>query len=291
MTAALGRRLDLGSADRAVWVGSSFTGMPSVLHIVLCIVCACLAGAAWGGIAGLLRATTGANEVITTIMLNWVAIYSGLFLFGLGGPLQSHTDKLVPVSNDIAAGAKLPVFWGDPELQGLHIGIFIALAATILFWILLNRSVTGYEVRAVGFNPDAAEYGGIHAGRTYTKVMLICGGFAGLAGAIDVLGWQFRIATNDVQISQVGFFGIAVALLGRNTAIGTLLGALLFAGLITGTSVRNLDPTVFEPQLATNLTSMIQGLVVLFVSTDIIVLYLWRLRRRRRASTDVAVAA
>ena len=146
------------------------------------------------------------------------------------------------------------MFWGDPELQGLHIGLFIALVALVVFWVLLNRSVAGYEARAVGFNPDAAEYGGIHAGRTYVKVMLWCGGFAGLAGAIDVLGWQFHVATNDIQNAGVvgaGFIGIAVALLGRNTATGVLFSALLFGALINGTSVRNLDPAVFPPELAT----------------------------------------
>jgi general nucleoside transport system permease protein len=127
--------------------------------------------------------------------------------------------------------------------------------------------------------------------RNYIVVMAICGAFAGLAGTLDVLGWQFRIAVNDVQIGNLGFFGIAVALLGRNTAVGTFFSALLFGALITGTSGRTLDPTVFDPALATNLTSMIQGLVVLFVSTDVIVLWLWRLRRKRRASTEVAVAA
>jgi ABC-type uncharacterized transport system permease subunit len=266
----------------AVWVGSSFAGMPSVLHIILSILAACAAGAAWGGIAGLLRATTGANEVITTIMLNWVAIYGGLFLFGLGGPLQSDTDKSVPVSNDIAAGAKLPVFWGDPELQGLHIGLFISLAALLVFWVVLNRTRMGFEVRAVGFNPEAARSAGISVGRNYFLVMAICGTFAGLAGSLDVLGWQFRVATNDVQISEVGFLGIAVALLGRNTAIGTMFAALLWAGLVTGTSVRNLDPEVFEPALAANLTRIIQGLVVLFVSADILIIYLWQLRRKIR---------
>jgi simple sugar transport system permease protein len=110
--------------------------------------------------------------------------------------------------------------------------------------------------------------------------MCICGAFAGLAGSLDVLGWQFRIATNDVQVSQIGFLGIAVALLGRNTAIGTLFSALLFGALLTGTSVRNLDPTVFQPELAGALTSIIQGLIVLFVSADILVIYIWRLRRR-----------
>jgi general nucleoside transport system permease protein len=266
----------------AVWVGSSFAGMPSLLHIVLCVIAACAAGAAWGGIAGLLRATTGANEVITTIMLNWIAIYSGLFLFGLGGPLQSDTDTSVPVSNDIVEKAKLPVFWGDPQLQGLHIGLFIALAMLLVFWVILNRTRTGFEVRAVGFNPEAARSAGISVGRNYVLVMALCGLFAGLAGSLDVLGWQFRVATNDVQISEVGFLGIAVALLGRNTAIGTMFAALLWGALVTGTSVRNLDPEVFEPALAANLTRIIQGLVVLFVSADILVIYLWQLRRKIR---------
>jgi general nucleoside transport system permease protein len=275
----------------AVWVGSSFGGMPSLLHIVLSILAACLAGAAWGGIAGLLRATTGANEVITTIMLNWVAIYGGLFLFGLGGPLQSDTDKSVPVSGDVVAGAKLPVFWGDPELQGLHVGLFISLAALLVFWVILNRTRMGFEVRAVGFNPEAARSAGISVGRNYFLVMAICGTFAGLAGSLDVLGWQFRVATNDVQVSEVGFLGIAVALLGRNTAIGTMFAALLWAALVTGTSVRNLDPSVFEPALAANLTRIIQGLVVLFVSADILIIYLWQVRRRlrgKRASPEDA---
>ena len=269
----------------AVWVGSSFAGMPGFLHIVLAIVAACLAGAAWAGIAGLLKATVGANEVISTIMLNYTAIYVGDYLFGLGGPLQNGAQRSVPVSNDVVPGAKLHVFWGDPELQGLHIGIFIALAAVLVFWVILNRSTTGYEVRAVGLNPEAARYGGINVGRNYFLVMAVCGAFAGLAGSMDILGWEFHQATNDIQISQVGFFGIAVALLGRNTASGTAVAALLFGALLSGTSQRNLDPTIFEPELASNLTFIIQGLVVLIVSADVIVLSMVirarRLIRRR----------
>jgi general nucleoside transport system permease protein len=271
----------------SVYVGSSLDGTPALLHVVLAIVAGCLVGALWASIAGLLKATTGANEVISTIMLNWTAVYIGIYLFGIGGPLHSDdpASKSIPVSNDVLESARLPVFWGDPELQGLHIGIFIAVAVAVAFWVLLNRSVTGYEVRAVGFNPDAAEYGGISAGRNYVKVMAICGVFAGLAGALDVLGWQFRLATNDVQISQVGYYGIAVALLGRNTAGGTVLAALLFGALLNGTSVRNLDPAVFEPQLATNLTYIIQGLIVLFVSAPVLVEMMspGRLRRRLAA--------
>jgi ABC-type uncharacterized transport system permease subunit len=263
----------------AVWVGSSFAGMPGFLHIVLAIVAACAAGAAWAGIAGLLKATVGANEVISTIMLNYVALWVGVYLFSLGGPLQNDRDPSVPISNDVVDKAHLPVFWGDPVLQGLHIGLFIALAAVFVFWIILNRSTVGYEVRAVGLNPEAARYGGMNVAKNYVLVMAICGLFAGLAGSLDVLGWQFRLATNDIQISQIGFLGIAVALLGRNTAVGTVAAALLFGGLLSGTSQRNLDPSIFEPELAANLTTIIQGLVVLVVSADVLVLTL--LRRAR----------
>ena len=265
----------------AVWVGASFAGMPSVLHIVLAILAAIAGGALWAAIAGVLRAATGANEVITTIMLNWTAVWVGIYLFSRGGPLQNARQPEVPVSDDVVPGARLPVFWGDPELQGLHIGIFIALAAAIAFGIFIRRSTRGYEARAVGLNPEAARYSGIRVGPTYVWVMALCGVFAGLAGAIDVLGWQFRIATNDIQVSQIGFLGIAVALLGRNTAVGTCVAALLFGALLQGTSTRNLDPSVFDPALASNLTIIVQGLVVLLVTADALIVWLVRRRRRR----------
>jgi simple sugar transport system permease protein len=278
----------------AVWSGSSWEGMPHGIHVVLCMLLATMAGAAWAGIAGALRAITGANEVITTIMLNWIAIWLGVYLFSLGGPLQNDTQPDVPISNDVVSGAKLKVFWGDPELQGLHIGIFIAIAAAVVYWVLLNRSTKGYEARAVGFNPEAARYSGIKVGKTYVLVMGTCGALAGLAGSLDVLGWQFHLATNDIQGTQLAFLGIAVALLGRNTAIGTCLAALLFGAMVNGTSVRNLDPAVFEPELAQNLTTVIQGMVILFVSADVLVLFLYnKFRRRRRPASiePVEVAA
>jgi general nucleoside transport system permease protein len=275
----------------AVWVGSSFAGTPAFLHVLLAIVAACVAGAAWAGIAGLLKATVGAHEVISTIMLNYIAIWVGVWLFSLGGPLQNDRDPNLPVSNDVVEGAKLPVFWGDPVLQGLHIGIFIALAAVVVFWLLLNRSTTGYEVRAVGLNPEAARYSGMSVGRNYVLVMAICGLFAGLAGALDILGWQFRLATNDIQVGLLGFTGIAVALLGRSTASGTVAAAALFGALLSGTSQRNLDPSIFEPELATNLTYIIQGLVVLLVSADVLVLSLLRRGRGLLAGRSRAAPA
>jgi ABC-type uncharacterized transport system permease subunit len=267
----------------AVWIGSSFEGLNPFLHITLAIAVATLAGAVWAGIAGFLKATVGAHEVITTIMLNYTAIYIGSFLFGVGGPLQSSTQSSVPFSNDIVEGAKLPLIWGDPLLQGLHIGLFLALAALVSYWVILNRTTLGYGVRAVGFNPEAARYGGIGVRRNYFLAMAISGAFAGLAGAIDILGWQFRLSTGAIDSGTLGFTGIAVALLGRNTAVGVFFAALLFGSLYTGTSTRNLDPEIFQPELASNLTLLVQGLVVLFVGADLVIL--WLLRRVRRPST------
>ena len=275
----------------AVWIGTSFDDMQPFVHVLLAVVAATLAGAAWAGIAGFLKATVGAHEVITTIMLNWIAIYVAQFLFGLGGPLQDDAQPEIPISADVVPGAKLPVFWGDPEFQGLSIGIFIAVAALVVYWIVINRTTLGYSVKAVGFNPEAARYGGISVARNYFLAMAIAGSFAGLAGSMDVLGWQFHIATSDINASQIGFIGIAVALLGRNTAVGVGLSALLFAALLNGTSTRNLDPEVFEPQLASNLTVLIQGLVVLFVGADVIILSLLSRLRRRPAKTPRSASA
>jgi ABC-type uncharacterized transport system permease subunit len=261
-------------AVMAVWIGSVFPNMEPVLHIVLAVVVAGLVGAAWAAIAGWLRAAVGTHEVISTIMLNWIAIWVATYLFQADGPLQSKTQAGNPVSNTIVQNAHLPVIWGNPLLQGVDVGIFISLAAAIVFWAIMNRSTLGYEIRAVGHSPDAARAAGINVGRSYVKTMAICGVFAGLAAAVDVLGWEFQLSTGDIISSQVGFLGIAVALLGRNTAIGTVFSALLFGALETGTSVRSLDSNVFNPELASQLTLIIEGLVVLLVSTDLIALRL-----------------
>jgi simple sugar transport system permease protein len=213
-------------------------------------------------------------------MLNWIVFWFAAYLFGIGGPAQSSTQALVPVSNDVAPNTHLHVFWGSPILQGLHIGFFIAIAALVAYWIVLNRTTLGFEVRAVGFNPEAARYAGISVAKNYFLAMAISGTAAGLAGAIDVLGWKFRVGVDDIQGSTIGFIGIAVALLGRNTAVGIFFSALLFGALVNGTSTRNLDPSVFQPELASNLTLMIQGLVLLFVGADVLVIYLWRTRRK-----------
>ena len=263
-----------------VQFGVWFAGMPKPLHILIAILAATLAGAVWAGIAGILKATVGAHEVITTIMLNWIALWLGSYLVGFNGPMQDPRAVSAPVTRPIADSAKLHVFWGNPALQGLHIGFFIAIGALVVYWILLKRTTLGYEVRAVGFNPEAARYGGISVPKSYFLAMAISGAFAGLAGAIDILGWEFRLDLTVVQSVQIGFIGIAVALLGRNNPVGIFFAALLFGALLTGTSTRNLDPTVFKPELAGNLTRIIQGLVVLFVGADLLIVYFWATIRK-----------
>jgi len=273
----------------AVWVGSSFASMAHFPHVLLAIGAAALAGALLAGIAGFLKATVGAHEVVVTIMLNWIMFYGGQWILGEGGPLNHNVAT--STSADVAASAKLPTFWGVGVLQGAHVGLFLGIAALIVYALILKRTTLGYEVRAVGFNPDAARYGGINVGRSYFLAMAIAGTFAGLGGAMDVLGWEYRVAASTISLSQIGFLGIAVALLGRNTAIGTGLAALLFGALLTGTSQRNLDPSIFKPELASNLTLLIQGLVVLFVGADLLILSVWNWRKKLRPKRTQAAPA
>jgi len=274
----------------ANWLGVSLAGLGTFPHIVLVLVASTLAGALWAGIAGFLKATVGAHEVITTIMLNWIAYYVAQWIFGDGGPLQNSTSPTTPISDDVASSAKLPVFWGQQQLQGLHIGFFIALAALVVFHLVLNRTTTGYEVRAVGFNPEAAAYGGISVKKNLIRAMAISGAFAGLAGALDMIGYLYHYGSLDVPVSAVGFLGIAVALLGRNTAVGVGFAALLFAALLFGTT-HGLTSTVIKPELAGQLTYIIQGLVVLFIGADILILYVWNSRRKLRRNRAAAETA
>ena len=263
--------------------------LPPVPLVLLSVVGAMAAGAGLAAIAGFLKATRGSHEVITTIMLNWIVIWVGTYLFGFEGPLQNDQSSEIPVSNTIADDARTTHagVWGHPDLQGLPwISLGVAFTSLVVYSLLLNRTTLGYEVRAVGFNPEAARYGGISVARSYVLAMGIAGGFAGLAGALDVLGWKFRLDTTDFT-GTIGFIGIAVALLGRNTAVGVGLAALLFAALQTGTSTRNLDPEIFPPELATPLTVIIQGLIVLFVGAGIVILLLLR-RIRARGQASVA---
>ena len=266
----------------SLWVGTHLHGTARPLHVVLGITAGILGGMVWGGIAGVLRATVGAHEVITTIMLNWVAIFGGQYLVELGGPLQGSNPSL-PRSDLIDGSARFWVFWANPaeHIQGMHIGILLAIAGLAVYFLILNRTTLGFAIRAVGFNPEAARYSGMPVRRSYFLALAIAGAFAGLAGAVDVLGYKYAVDASDFA-SGVAFTCIAVALLGRNKPIGIFFAALLFAGLQTGTSSRHLDPEIFEPALASDLSTMIQALVIFFVGADLLILYIWRLRRHLR---------
>jgi simple sugar transport system permease protein len=275
----------------AIYFGTHLDGLPPVLHVTVTILAGVLAGFVWAGIAGLLKATVGAHEVISTIMLNWIAIWTGKWLLEAPDGFLQGADPTLPRSDNIFDSAKLPAIWG--ALQPLHAGIFIALFALIVYHVLLNRTTLGFEVRAVGFNPDAAAYGGISVRRNYFLALAIAGAFAGLAGAIDMVGWKYRLTSTEFDANFYGFTGIAVALLGRNKAVGILLAALLFGALQVGTSPRQLDPEIFNPELATELATMIQALIIAFVGAEFLILFLWRARgkigfRPRRTAPEQA---
>jgi ABC-type uncharacterized transport system permease subunit len=258
----------------ALYVGTHLPDLNRPTHVVLAIIAGIVGGAIWGGIAGLLRATVGAHEVITTIMLNWIAIFGGQYLFELGGPLQGALPGL-PRSEVVVDSSKLWILWSPY----LHAGLLVAVGALVVYYVILNRTTLGYEVRAVGFNPEAARYSGIAVRRSYFLALAISGAFAGLAGAIDIIGFKYSVDTSDFGTNAVGFTAIAVALLGRNKAIGIFFAGILFAALNTGTSSRQLDPEVFEPALASDLSTMIQALVIFFVGAELLILYIWRARR------------
>jgi simple sugar transport system permease protein len=262
------------------WVGATFgflvaEWLGGTAGMVLGTVAGLLGGALYGAIPGALKAFRGAHEVITTIMLNWIAIYSLQYLFGIGGPLADASSG-EPISKALPDSATYPQIWGT--IQGVTIGIFISLGMVVVYWVLLNRTTLGYEVRAVGFSPEAARYGGVSVRRSIVLAMAISGAFAGLAGAGQVLGVSHQIASTDVPATAIGFTGIAIALLGRNTAVGITLSALLFASLDSGS--RFLSGS-FSPELANSLATIIQGVIILLVGGETVVR--WLLTRRKLA--------
>lgn len=254
-------------AMAAAYVGFAIP-MPPVIHLLAAILAGVLAGAVWGGSAGFLKARFGANEVITTIMLNWIAV-NGLN-YALKTPLFTGANSSQPVSPAVADSASLPQLLG-PQFR-LHLGLLLAVAAIGFLWWLMSRSSIGFKFRAVGSNPRAAEVAGIDVGRSALGVMLVAGGLVGLAGAVHVLGTEHRL-TGGIA-GSVGFDAITVALLGRSGPVGILLAGLLFAAL--GTGGRFMETTQGVPL---DLVQVIQALVVLFIAAPPLVRTLVGLRR------------
>jgi len=254
----------------AGWVGFSVHGWPGFIELPLAILAGFAAGALWGFVPGLLKARTGAHEVITTIMLNYVAIY--LTYYFLGTRIFQRPGRSDPISKAVDSGAMLP------NLAGLnlrvHAGVILAVLVAIAVYFLLWRTVVGFEFRAVGANPDASRTAGIGVGRVVVLAMSMAGGLAGLAGANVILGVQYSVTPGFS--SGVGFDGITVALLGRGNPAGVIAAALLFGGLRAGAV--QMQASTSTP---VDLVQVIEALVIMFVAAPALIRALFRLRTER----------
>ena len=252
-------------------IGASYVGfhfeLPVVLHTIAAIAAALLCAGLYGGFVGLLKARTGAHEVIVTIMLNYVAGYFLLWILSTGPFLRpGRQDPLAP---EVQMSSRLPHLFGS-ELRA-NLGFFIALLAAGAVWWLLNRSTWGFKFRAVGANAAASKTAGISVGRSTTTVMFIAGALAGLGGAVQILGSEPAL-TAGVG-GTFGFDAITVALLGRGTPLGTVFAALLFGALRAGGLTMQAST-----ETPLDLILVIQALVVLFIAAPALIKAIFRLK-------------
>ena len=275
----------LVAAAAAGWVGFTLS-LPVPLHLALAVVAGIAAGAVWAGIAGVLKATTGAHEVIVTIMLNYIAFYAVSYAVGTAGLLQApgSPNPRTPATSESAI---LPPLLG-PGFN-LHLGLVLALVAVAVVWWLLNRSTLGFAFRAVGENPAAARVAGIDVRRTIVEVMLVAGGLVGIAGASQVLGQVTTGFGSDID-AGIGFDAITVALLGRSSPVGVLAAAILFGAFKAGGSVMQASEGV-----PIEIVLVVQSLIVLFIAAPPLVRAVFRLphpdRRRRTAAPRTTTGA
>ncbi len=255
-------------AIAATTVGIHLAGWPAFVLLPLVLLFGALGGAAWGGIVGVLKAVTGAHEVVTTIMLNFVAQWFLRFLI-IGGPLQlpGGSSKSSPIGASAQLVTLIPhnsqIFLGLPgAVYRAHTGLFVALATAAVFAFLLWRTSLGYEIRAVGQSQRAARYAGISVRQTLIVTMLMAGAFAGLAGAVQIAGVDHNL-TDQYFSDTTGFDAIAVALLGLNSAVGIILSAILFGALHAGGSVMQSDAGV-----SGNLVFVLQALILFSIAAN-----------------------
>jgi len=258
----------------AVMVGFSFDGLPLLVHLPLAVIAGLLGGALWGFIPGLLRAKTGAHEVITTIMLNFIAFRTLDYVLKL--PFIQKEGRFDPVSKDVLDSATYPSIlqWLPIENPGrlrLHLGFFVALAVAWFVYWLLYRSTIGFEFRAVGANPSAAKYGGMGVASTIIFVMAVSGALAGMAGANETLGVVGRGVPGFT--AQIGFDAIALALLGRSHPGGVVLASILFGALRAGGRTMQAQSDV-----GIDLIVVVQALIIVFVAAPELVRAIFRVR-------------
>ena len=258
-------------------LGATFAGyvgfawpLPGTIHLIVAILAGVLGGALWGGIAGWLKARTGAHEVITTIMLNYIALGLLAYLLGVKGFQAPGSNQAI--SRTTLGSARLPHLFGS-ELR-VHFGLVIALLAALGVWWLLTRSTLGFSLRAVGANPFAARTAGMGIERSYLVVMLLSGALAGLAGVSQILGTNTAI-TGDID-AGIGFDAITVALLGGATPGGTVLAGLLFGAFRAGSVVMATDTST-----PSEIVSIIEPVLVLFIAAPALIRGIFRLRAAR----------
>src|SRR5437763_15225418 len=254
----------------ATTVGIHWSGLPAVLLVPLLLLSGALGGALWGGIVGVLKATTGAHEVVTTIMLNFVAQWFLRYLI-IGGPMQlaGGSSKSSPIADNARLPYLLPhdstIILGLPgAVYRVPAGLLIALAAAAIFAFLLWRTSLGYEIRAVGQSQKAARYAGVSVRRTIIVTMLIAGAFSGLAGATEIAGVDHNL-TDKYFSDSTGFDAIAVALLGLGSGVGIVLAAILFGALHAGGSVMQADANI-----SGNLVFILQAPILFSIAANFV---------------------
>jgi general nucleoside transport system permease protein len=239
--------------------------LPVVLHLIVAIVAGILGGALWGGLSGFLKAKTGAHEVITTIMLNYVAVNLLGYLLSVKGFQAPPYGQAI--SNPVDHNATLPLLLGGT--LRVHFGLILSLAAAAFVWWLLKYGRIGFRLRAVGANPFAAKTAGMHVENSYLVVMLLSGALCGLAGVSQVLGTNPQI-TGDID-AGIGFDAITVALLGRANPVGTVFAGLLFGALRAG-------GPMMQQYAPIELVQVIQSLIVLFIAAPAVIRAIFRLK-------------
>jgi general nucleoside transport system permease protein len=241
----------------AVWVGVSFE-LPAIIHLPLAMIVAGLAGAIWGFVPGFLKARFKVHEVIVSIMMNYVALHVTNYLIReVITDNSDKTDKILP-----SASLRSEFFENITDYSRMHYGIFIAIIAAFIMWFLLEKTTKGFELRAVGFNHDAAHYSGMNVNRSIILSMVISGAFAGFAGAMEGLG-TFEYVSVKGGFTGIGFDGIAVALIGGNAALGIIFSAALFGGLKVG--ALNMPSEAGVPN---ELVEIIIALIIFFVASS-----------------------
>jgi ABC-type uncharacterized transport system permease subunit len=260
----------------AIWVGLHIP-LPAILHIPLALVAAIIGGGIWAGISGLLKARTGAHEVITTIMLNFIALFFVEYL--LKTPLFQEPGRNNPLSEMLPVSAQFPFIFGAD--YRVSIGLLIALAAVFFVYWLLFKSSLGFEFRAVGFNPTAGKYAGMKVASLYVLVMAISGSLAGLAGANQAMGLAPYQVTQGFA-GTIGFDAIALALLGRSHPFGVLWAGLLFGALKAGG--RQMQAAA---QIPLELVIVVQALIIVFIASPELVRAIFRVKPSEEEPTQL----